>query len=123
LENGDKGNVGLSNAQKHYKIESKCYAELKSQAVLTYESLILHRVADASSKQPQWPEILKTEVEDEVSHQYKHPHTEELYVRKCAEDNTHNDSLLQSLCKMKFSIVEVNGNFRECLCPNTDAHT
>jgi len=57
------------------------------KAVDTYKSLILHRVTDTSSKQPQWPEILETKVKDEVSHQDKHPHTEELYVGKRAVHN------------------------------------
>jgi len=57
------------------------------KADATYKSLILHRVTDTSSKQPKWPEILEAKVEDEVSHQDKHPDTEELYVRKCAVQN------------------------------------
>jgi len=55
----------------------------------THKSLILHRVADTPSKQPQWPQILETKVEDEVRHQYEHPHAEELDVCKCAAHTTH----------------------------------
>jgi len=57
------------------------------RCAVTYKSLILHRVADTSSKQPKRPEILETKVEDEVSHQDEHPHTEELNVGKCAAHN------------------------------------
>jgi len=63
-----------------------CKGKLKVAA--TYKSLILHRVADTPSKQPKWPEILETKVEDEVGHQHKHPHAEELYVGKCAAHKT-----------------------------------
>jgi len=75
----------------NYIIQSKCHGKQWKKAATTYKSLILHRVTDTACKQPKWPEILKTKVKDEVSHQDKHPHTEELDVGKCAIHNKTNN--------------------------------
>ena len=40
----------------------------------TYQSLVLERIINTTQQQPEWPEILKSELNQEVCHQHQDPH-------------------------------------------------
>jgi len=61
------------------------YKHIITDTKLSHQSLELERVVDAPDEEPEGPEVLEAELKDEIRHQNKSPHHQELHVQKRTE--------------------------------------